>query len=86
MNRKKKINQTLKSKLKKMNAKLQNSNKPKYVSKAERAAIAANEAETNVAEGSDVSSNEATLDNSADSLADNSAENNVNNDAKNDAK
>ncbi|MFT6247041.1 MAG: hypothetical protein ACJAUY_001198 [Cognaticolwellia sp.] len=81
MNRKKKINQTLKSKLKKMNAKLQNSNKPKYVSKAERAAIAANEAE-----GSDVSSNEATPDNSADSLADNSAENNANNDAKNDAK
>lgn len=45
MNRKKKINQTLKSKIKKMNAKLQNSNKPKYVSKAERAAIAAKEAE-----------------------------------------
>ena len=45
MNRKKKINQTLKSKLKKMNAKLQNSNKPKYVSKAERAAIAAKQAE-----------------------------------------
>ena len=52
MNRKKKINQTLKSKLKKMNAKLQNSSKPKYVSKAERAAIAAKEAEANVADGS----------------------------------
>tara|TARA_R110000744_G_scaffold283300_1_gene394838 strand:+ start:202 stop:423 length:222 start_codon:yes stop_codon:yes gene_type:complete len=52
MNRKKKINQTLKSKLKKMNAKLQNSSKPKYVSKAERAAIAAKEAEANLADGS----------------------------------
>ena len=35
-----------------MNAKLQNSSKPKYVSKAERAAIAAKEAEANVADGS----------------------------------
>lgn len=39
MNRKKKINQTLKSKLKKANLKLQNSNKPKYLSKAVRAQI-----------------------------------------------
>ncbi|MFB2803501.1 DUF2986 domain-containing protein [Shewanella seohaensis] len=38
MNRKKKINQTLKQKAKKANAKLHSSNKPKYVSKAERAA------------------------------------------------
>ena len=45
MNRKKKINQTLKAKVKKMNAKRQKSNKPKYISKAERAAIAAKEAE-----------------------------------------
>jgi hypothetical protein len=37
MNRKKKINSVLKSKLKKANAKLQKSNKPRYVSKAERA-------------------------------------------------
>ena len=43
MNRKKKINQVLKSKVKKMNAKLQNSNKPKYVSKAERERIALEE-------------------------------------------
>jgi len=43
MNRKKKINQTLKKKLKKMNAKLQTSNKPKYVSKAVRAEMAAQE-------------------------------------------
>ena len=40
MNRKKKINQTLKQKAKKANAKLHSSNKPKYVSKAERAAQA----------------------------------------------
>jgi hypothetical protein len=40
MNRKKKINDTLKKKLKKANAKLQKSNKPKYISKAEREKIA----------------------------------------------
>ncbi len=39
MNRKKKINNTLKSRLKKSNAKLQKSNKPRYISKAERAAM-----------------------------------------------
>lgn len=39
MNRKKKINNALKSKLKKANAKLQKSNKPRYISKAERAAM-----------------------------------------------
>lgn len=37
MNRKKKINQILKSKQKKQNAKLHKSNKPRYISKAERA-------------------------------------------------
>lgn len=41
MNRKKKINQTLKSKAKKANAKLQSSNKPKYIAKADREALAA---------------------------------------------
>lgn len=56
MNRKKKINQTLKAKVKKMNAKRQKSNKPKYISKAERAAIAAKEAETNVQEGAEENS------------------------------
>lgn len=40
MNRKKKINSILKQKQKKANAKLHSSNKPKYVSKAERAKIA----------------------------------------------
>jgi hypothetical protein len=39
MNRKKKINSILKKKLKKANAKLHSSNKPKYVSKAERAKL-----------------------------------------------
>jgi Protein of unknown function (DUF2986) len=41
MNRKKKINNTLKAKLKKANAKLHKSSKPKYISKAERAKIEA---------------------------------------------
>ncbi|MBA6222707.1 DUF2986 domain-containing protein [Colwellia sp. MB02u-18] len=50
MNRKKKINQALKSKVKKMNAKLQNSSKPKYVSKADRVAVAEKEAETHLAD------------------------------------
>lgn len=40
MNRKKKINDTLKKKQKKANAKLQKSNKPRYVSKAEREKLA----------------------------------------------
>lgn len=41
MNRKKKINQTLKSKAKKANAKLRTNNKPKYIAKADREALAA---------------------------------------------
>ncbi|WP_299795642.1 DUF2986 domain-containing protein [uncultured Shewanella sp.] len=43
MNRRKKINQTLKSKAKKANAKLHASNKPKYISKDERARLALEE-------------------------------------------
>lgn len=43
MNRKKKINSILKAKLKKKNAKLHKSNKPRYVSKAERAKLEAEE-------------------------------------------
>lgn len=39
MNRKKKINSILKAKLKKKNAKLHKSNKPRYISKAERAKL-----------------------------------------------
>lgn len=45
MNRKKKINSILKKKQKKANAKLHTSNKPKYISKAEREKIAVEEAE-----------------------------------------
>ncbi|MCG7495747.1 DUF2986 domain-containing protein [Vibrio sp. Of7-15] len=37
MNRKKKVNQILKKRMKKANAKLHKSNKPRYISKAERA-------------------------------------------------
>ena len=40
MNRKKKINQSLKKRIKQTNAKLHTSNKPKYIAKAERAKIA----------------------------------------------
>lgn len=39
MNRKKKINETLKRKAKKANQKLHKSNKPRYISKAERALL-----------------------------------------------
>lgn len=41
MNRKKKIKSILEKKQKKKNAKLATNNKPKYISKAERAKIAA---------------------------------------------
>ncbi|WP_152088083.1 DUF2986 domain-containing protein [Pseudoalteromonas sp. A25] len=41
MNRKKKIYETLKKKDKRANAKLHKSNKPRYISKAERAAMLA---------------------------------------------
>ncbi|MDE1345678.1 DUF2986 domain-containing protein [Vibrio aestuarianus] len=44
MNRKKKINQALKKHLKKKNAKLHPSNKPRYISKAERAKLEAEQA------------------------------------------
>jgi hypothetical protein len=43
MNRKKKINDTLKKKQKKANAKLHKSNKPRYISKAERENLALEE-------------------------------------------
>ncbi|MEC7941812.1 MAG: DUF2986 domain-containing protein [Pseudomonadota bacterium] len=43
MNRKKKINQILKKKQKKANSKLHTSNKPRYISKAERAKMEAEE-------------------------------------------
>ncbi|GAA4880684.1 DUF2986 domain-containing protein [Ferrimonas pelagia] len=44
MNRKKKVKQTLLKKIKKANAKANPSNKPKYISKAERERIAQEEA------------------------------------------
>ncbi|MCM5507080.1 MULTISPECIES: DUF2986 domain-containing protein [unclassified Vibrio] len=49
MNRKKKINQILKAKQKKQNAKLHKSNKPRYISKAERAKLETEEQEQQTA-------------------------------------
>ena len=46
MNRKKKLNKILKSRIKKMNAKKSPLSKPKYISKAERANIEALQNET----------------------------------------
>jgi len=58
MNRKKKINETLKKKQKKANAKLHTSNKPRYISKADRAKIALEESESNsVASNSSIENN-----------------------------
>ncbi|MGR5205953.1 DUF2986 domain-containing protein [Vibrio sp. PID23_8] len=53
MNRKKKINQILKSKLKKQNSKLHKSNKPRYISKAERAKMEAEEQNQVTEQGTD---------------------------------
>ena len=50
MNRKKKINSILKKKLKKSNAKLHTSNKPKYISKAEREKLALEAQDNNESE------------------------------------
>ncbi|WP_068544744.1 DUF2986 domain-containing protein [Thalassotalea crassostreae] len=50
MNRKKKVKQTLKAQIKKKNAKMHKSNKPKYISKAERAKLAAAETENSTPE------------------------------------
>lgn len=47
MNRKKKINETLKKKAKKANAKLHKSNKPKYISKSLREQLINISPETN---------------------------------------
>ncbi|MCD9466591.1 DUF2986 domain-containing protein [Photobacterium iliopiscarium] len=54
MNRKKKINETLKKRMKKANAKLNKSTKPRYISKAERATL--DEEAALVAETTDVTS------------------------------
>ncbi|MCE0555383.1 DUF2986 domain-containing protein [Motilimonas sp. E26] len=45
MNRKKKINQELKKRQKQANSKVHHSNKPKYISKAERERIAQEQAQ-----------------------------------------
>jgi hypothetical protein len=45
MNRKKKINQILQKRLKRMNNKLNPNNKPKYISKADRALLEAQTAQ-----------------------------------------
>ena len=47
MNRKRKMNEILNKKIKKMNAKKHHSNKPKYISKAERAKLELAEQENN---------------------------------------
>lgn len=65
MNRKKKVIQILKAKAKKGNAKKQKSNKPRYISKAERAKMeaeqTANSDQTEVVEATEVE--EATAEN-----------------------
>jgi hypothetical protein len=50
MNRRKKINETLKAKAKKRNSKLHKSNKPKYISKAERARMEAEQEKSEMSE------------------------------------
>ncbi|AWK83598.1 TPA: DUF2986 domain-containing protein [Photobacterium damselae] len=58
MNRKKKVKQTLLKKAKKSNAKMHKSNKPKYISKADREKMALEEEQATVEtpiEPSDVS-------------------------------
>ncbi|ABM01088.1 DUF2986 domain-containing protein [Shewanella amazonensis] len=57
MNRKKKINQTLIAKDKKKKAKLHGSNKPKYVSKADRERLA----QLAVADGPELGSSDAVV-------------------------
>ncbi|EGU31983.1 hypothetical protein VII00023_08004 [Vibrio ichthyoenteri ATCC 700023] len=52
MNRKKKINQIYKNRMKKQNAKLHSSNKPRYISKADRAKMEAELAANEVVEDS----------------------------------
>jgi hypothetical protein len=66
MNRKKKINATLKSRLKRANAKMHTSNKPKYVSKAERAKL---EAEAISTESANIDVMDTQSDNETDDTA-----------------
>ncbi|ORT49423.1 hypothetical protein ST37_13540 [Vibrio sp. qd031] len=64
MNRKKKINDILKKKLKKQNAKLHKSNKPRYISKAERAEMEKTQAEHTVEANTDTAINDSTTEQS----------------------
>lgn len=68
MNRRKKGIQIVKARIKKANAKLATSNKPKYISKAERAKLAATEAveATEVAAALDVEANASIIDKATD--------------------
>ncbi|WP_333917979.1 DUF2986 domain-containing protein [Vibrio crassostreae] len=61
MNRKKKINQILKKKQKQANSKLHSSNKPRYISKADRAKMEAEE-QAKAAQEHDEGSVEATVE------------------------
>jgi hypothetical protein len=54
MNRKKKINSIYKKRIKQINAKANPSNKAKYISKAERAKLEAEESESNQVEKVDI--------------------------------
>jgi len=58
MNRKKKIKETLKKKAKKANAKLRKSNKPKYISKAERAKLESLEEESSPSNSNEIVNSE----------------------------
>ncbi|CAM4137819.1 DUF2986 domain-containing protein [Vibrio neonatus] len=62
MNRKKKINQILKKKIKKQNSKLHTSNKPKYISKSERAKM-----EQEAAQATEVQADQSTTETAAQS-------------------
>lgn len=53
MNRRKKVNQGLKARFKKANAKLNGQTKPKYVSKADRAKLVAAETSQEPASGAE---------------------------------
>jgi hypothetical protein len=64
MNRKKKINDILKKKVKKQNAKLHKSNKPRYISKAERAEMEKAQAEQTLEANTDAANNDSTTEQS----------------------
>lgn len=75
MNRKKKINDILKKKQKKANAKLHKSNKPRYISKAERAKM---EEEERAQQAASAEATEATVEETAANSVSDSDENTEN--------